>query len=209
MTEVGSLLRDGSGVSALDNGRPVSHAPTVCQPEPEPEPEPEPAPEPEPEPEPEPALLRMEQQDPCAGSAARRVEALALLGMHEGSGADEIARAAKKLSHKLRKDAVRFAEVAAAASVLQCEHAVAKRPKLTVAREEWAAMETPDSAARLSSVRVGEPGATPKTVREFGAPPELFSLDGPPPPPPPQAMELGAQSGRTNTELYSDRAEAC
>jgi hypothetical protein len=197
MTEVGSLLRDGSGVSALDNGRPVSHAPTVCQPEPEPEPEPEPA------------LLRMEQQDPCAGSAARRVEALALLGMHEGSGADEIARAAKKLSHKLRKDAVRFAEVAAAASVLQCEHAVAKRPKLTVAREEWAAMETPDSAARLSSVRVGEPGATPKTVREFGAPPELFSLDGPPPPPPPQAMELGAQSGRTNTELYSDRAEAC
>ena len=141
--------------------------------------------DPETEPEPEPVsegvptlvpLAALPQASSSQLAAAERVKALELLGLHEKSEDDVVARAVTKLSHRARRDPSRYAEIFASAVVLQCEHAMAKRPKLAVARETWEEMEAP-AARRRSTVVVGEPGATPKTVREFhGASPEPLSL---------------------------------
>jgi hypothetical protein len=141
-------------------------------------------PEPEPEPEPEgvPTLVPLaalpKASQPELG-AAERFDALAMLGLHEGSESDAVARAVTKLSHRARRDPSRYAEVLASAVMLQCEHAMAKRPKLAVAKETWEELEIP-AERRRSTVVVGEPGATPKTIREFhGVSPEPFSLSDP------------------------------
>lgn len=99
-------------------------------------------------------------------SAAERVDALALLGLDEGADSDEVARAVTKLSHRARRDLSRYAEILASAVALQCEHAMAKRPKLAMATETWANLDAPVETRRRTVV-VGEPGATPKTIREF------------------------------------------
>lgn len=139
----------------------------------------------QPVPEPEPVVVVWEAALPCSQDHDQeycpdRVEALALLGLREDSSADDIARAVRKLSHKARKDAAAFAAVTWAASILKCDDAIlAKRSKLTLAREEWASVDTPDaSLQRATRVRLGEPGGTPKTVREFHEDlPEPFSLN--------------------------------
>ena len=122
----------------------------------------------------------LQQASQSEVGAAERVDTLALLGLHEESESNEVARAITKLSHRARRDPSRYAEILAAAVVLQCEHAMAKRPKLAVARETWAELESPVER-RHSTVVVGEPGATPKTIWEFhgGVLPEPLSLSDP------------------------------
>jgi hypothetical protein len=128
-------------------------------------------PEPEPEPEPEgvPTLVPLaalpKASQPELG-AAERFDALAMLGLHEGSESDAVARAVTKLSHRARRDPSRYAEVLASAVMLQCEHAMAKRPKLAVAKETWEELEIP-AERRRSTVVVGEPGARQRQSGSF------------------------------------------
>lgn len=167
---------------------PSASAPVPEEDPPAPVPEqepPAPVPEQEPPAERNTAFLlphtKQEREQAAPEDHASRLDALAHLGLDESNSQDEVARMVRKMSHKARKEAAKFAAIADVAAVLECEHALAKRPKLMLANEqaEWSQLDTLDPSSRTTRVKLGEPGATPKTIREFhGTPPEPFSLDG-------------------------------